>query len=380
MTRARAASRTEVGLARDRNEDAMHADVERGIYAVADGVGGRGHGEVASALACQAVAIAAREGLASLRRPCSPAELANVARHAVERACQAVHVEARPGAKHAGAATTLTLLLIDGSHAAMAHVGDSRLYLLRKGKLEQLSIDHTVAHELYRAGHIGPEEARRHAFRHVLSRSLGPHRSVVVDTLPLALAAGDLLLLTTDGLNDVVDEVDLMEELAGEELEVGVERLTQRSLELGGKDNATVVAVRIADVSQDSRALAVELLAKVEPFAALSLASRSRVIGSGSVETYPAGATVLRKGEGLAGLWMVVEGEARSGARRVLAPGDWLGEGALVRDEVATADVRVDAPARIFHLPARSWRRLARRRPVLAVSVLTRLAASALAR
>ena len=156
--------------------------------------------------------------------------------------------------------------------------------------------------------------------------------------------------------------------------------MTQRSLELGGKDNATVVAVRIADVSQDSRALAVELLAKVEPFSALSLASRSRVVGSGSVETYPAGATVLRKGERLAGLWMVVEGEARTDAQEVLRSGDWLGEGALVRNELAAAEVRVDAPARIFHLPARSWRRLARRRPVLAVSVLTRITASALAR
>ncbi len=380
---ALAFAQTHVGRVREINEDAYVADDVHGIYAVADGAGGAAHGELASRTAIARARGSILEDIASVKRPLAPRELAKVARRAVERACAAVHTLAAPDGEKAGAATTLTLLLVDGAHAVMAHVGDSRLYLLRRGKLEQLSADHTVANELFRAGHLSLLEARLHPFRNVLSRSLGPQRSVVVDILPLHLVPGDVLMLATDGLDSVIEEGGgLRSILRTDDLEGSASRLIDRTVELGGKDNATVVLVEVEDVAHDPYASAVHLLASVEPFAGLDLASRSRVVGAGVVDTLAAGETLLEHGDPLGGLWLVVEGTvAWNGDVSVeLERGEWFGAGALVADRRSPAHVAAIGKVTVFHLPQEGWRRLSRRRPLVGVAVLSRLAASAVGR
>ncbi len=382
MRKIRSAGLTHIGRVRSENEDAFVSDPGVGVFAVADGVGGARDGEVASAAAIARVHEEAQRRLAALVRPASPDALLQVVRQAVEAACEAVHVLSKTP-EHTGAATTLTVLLVDGACAAMGHVGDSRLYMLRDGRLEALSNDHSVANELLRAGFIGPDEARRHAFRRVLSRCLGPQRSVVVDTLCVHLAPGDTFVLATDGLNDVLDDVGTVEEiLSQEDLEVAASRLIEEANLRGGRDNATVVVVEISDASADPRVVAADLLRGVAPFGGLDMAARSRVVGAGTVKTWPTGATLLKEGKSLGGLWLVLSGSVcwSGAASAELDPGDWFGETALLKDIACPATIVAKTPVTVFRLPAEQWAKLARRRPLLALSVLQRLAFSLLLR
>ena len=368
------------GRKHSRNEDAYAADDTLGIYAVADGVSGGRNGEVAAATAIDAAYAFATEALAVLRRPVRPEDLAHVARQAVEHAAQAVNEIARADGSHAGAATTLTLLLVDGGQAAMAHVGDSRLYLVRDAHVEQLSVDHTVANDLLRAGYIGPEQSRRHSLRDVLSRALGPHRAVLVDTLQLHVAPRDTIMLATDGLEPVIDERTVVDQVArSDDVAAGAKRLVQRAEELGVQGDTTVVLVRIDDAADDPYATAAELLSGVDALAGLDLASRSRIVGAGTVDLLEAGGIVLHEGQPFGGLWLVVEGTLHwgGGTPVELVRGDWYGESALVTEVRAPVDITAKTAAKVFYLPAEKWSRLARRRPMLGVSVLTRLAAVA---
>lgn len=368
-----------VGLVRRDNQDRYLADRTNGIYAVADGVGGAPHGDAAAEAALTAASQYARRALASATRPIAPDELQKLARRCVEAAAAAVHRIARRGGSHHGAATTLTLVLHHGACSAMAHVGDSRLYLYRKRKLEQLSLDHTVANELERAGTMSRESARRHALKNVLSRSLGGRGGVEIDTLAVALAPGDALLLTSDGVNEAVDELGVS---AAMSVRDNARRLVERANGLGGKDNATVVLVRIEEVDDDPRVQAVELLARVPLFAELDLASRSRVVGAAFTEMLQPGETVARAGDALAGLYLVVCGALTwTGDVSVeLTPGAWFGEAALVSVARCPAYVIASEETVVLVLSAERWNKLARRRPRVGVSVLRALASGGFAR
>ncbi|MCR9159504.1 MAG: protein phosphatase 2C domain-containing protein [Nannocystaceae bacterium] len=368
-----------VGRVRTENQDRYLADRANGIYAVADGVGGAPHGEAAAEAALAAVSQRARKGFASLPKPIAPDDLRDLARRCVEAAGDAVAAIAKRGGTHDGAATTLTVLLHHEACAAMAHVGDSRLYLYRQRRLEQLSVDHTVANELHRAGTMSPERARRHPLRNVLSRSLGAGAGVEIDTLVLALAPGDIFLLATDGLNEAVDEVGVSHSAS---LPDNARRLLERANALGGKDNATAVFIRIEDVAEDPRVRAVELLESVTPFAGLDLASRSRVVGAAFLDTLAAGETLVRPHDALAGLVVVVEGRLAwtADTSLELGPGSWFAEAALVGRARSPAHVSATELTRVLVLSPERWNKLARRRPRVGVEVLRAIAAGGFAR
>lgn len=382
MKKIRSVGLTDVGRVRSNNEDAFACDEALGFFAVADGVGGAPGGEVVSAAAIAASRAEVERGLLGLARPVAPNALVSVARRAVEAACKAAYdVSHTPDT--AGAATTLTVLVVDGACGAMAHVGDSRLYSLRGGRLETLSIDHSVSNELLRAGLIGADEARRHSLSHVLSRSLGPHRSVIVETLPLHLVPGATLILATDGLNEALEEPEVVGAIAqSEDLAAVGRHLIEAANRLGGRDNATVVLVNVNEPTSDPRASAVELMRGVAPFSGLDLASRARIVGAGSVETWDAGATLLEEHQSFGGLWVVVTGSVCwSGATSAeLESGDWFGEAALLKETVCPATVVAKTAVTMFRLPAVNWAKLSRRRPLLGLSVLQRLAATLLIR
>lgn len=231
-----AAMRTDVGLVRKQNEDAAWYDEGLGIFAVADGMGGHMAGEVASALAIDAVKRIARSGacpgIASLREMVSSGH-EEIFSHARKNPAQC-----------AGMGTTLSVLWHTGNYAYIAHVGDSRVYRLRNGVLEQITQDHSLVEELVRAGVISKEEARVHPRRNIITRALGTNGENLPDLLAADTRRNDVWLLCSDGLNTMVEDEDIRRTLMELPLEAAADRLIDLALKAGGRDNVSVVLYR----------------------------------------------------------------------------------------------------------------------------------------
>jgi protein phosphatase len=268
--RVRSHGRTDQGRIRPHNEDQFliadltHAlqarqssldepDVRCGtpqgyLFLVADGVGGHAGGELASALAVNTVesfVVNTLNWCASLKSDNGDQLLAEFQR-ALKRADAKLIQAARERPELHGMATTLTLAYALNGELFIAHVGDSRCYLLRNGMLYRLTNDHTLVDEMVRQGALKPEEAAGHRLRHVVINVVGGHdRGVSVEVHKLPLDAGDRILLCSDGLTEMVPEEEILTALASdEEPATTCDRLVDRANELGGKDNITVVVAR----------------------------------------------------------------------------------------------------------------------------------------
>ena len=224
--------RTDVGLIRKQNEDAAWYDEKRGIYAVADGMGGHLAGEVASSMAMDAV-----QRLAAGHRTAGIRALEDMVRDAHE----AIAAHAAAHSECAGMGTTLSVLWRGGSFAYIAHVGDSRIYRLREGSLERITQDHSLVEELVRAGVITSEEARTHPRRNVITRALGTQGDNEPDILVTDIRKGDVFLLCTDGLNSMVDDAAIEKTLRENNPEHAADSLIEQALAAGGQDNVTVL-------------------------------------------------------------------------------------------------------------------------------------------
>ncbi len=226
---ARHAALTDIGLHRTTNEDSFVA--EPPLFAVADGMGGAQAGEVASALALETLA----EALAG------QADLPAAAGSANGRVWRA----ARSDRARSGMGTTLTAVLLRGDRLEYAHVGDSRLYLWRDGRLQQVTDDHSLVGEMVREGHLSREAAQTHPQRSILSRALGTEPDVEIDTGELPLRAGDAVLLCSDGLSSMVTDDTIAGVLAALDEPARVaRRLVSEAKSGGGHDNITVVVLR----------------------------------------------------------------------------------------------------------------------------------------
>ncbi len=238
MLRFSGAGVSDVGLVRPHNEDS--AFVGPYVAVVADGVGGAAAGEVASATAAYAVSATVLARLGE-----EPEELLldglEAARASIRRGVQG-------DLARLGMATTLTAVVCDGRRAVLAHIGDSRAYLLRGGELTRLTTDHTYVQRLVAAGQLHPDEVVRHPWRNVVLRSLdGDPVHEGVDLVPLALAPGDRLLLCSDGLSDLVPEPTIRELAAVADPHSAAAVLTRAALEAGGRDNVTAVVLDVVD-------------------------------------------------------------------------------------------------------------------------------------
>jgi len=232
---------SDVGRARSGNEDSYFCG--RTVFAVADGLGGHQGGEVASAAAV--APLAALDG----RELATPAEAAEALAAAIQEANSAILDRAAGDPSLWGMGTTMTAAAVtaDG-HLQLAHVGDSRAYLLRDGALEQLTTDHTVVAELVRRGRLTPELAAIHPERSILTRAVGLDARIPVDTPdPLDLRPGDQCLLCSDGLTEAVPDPTIAELLStDEDGNAACRSLIDAANEAGGPDNITVVLVRVS--------------------------------------------------------------------------------------------------------------------------------------
>jgi protein phosphatase len=244
-------SLTHVGMKRSSNEDSHCALVgpnappgSDALLAVADGMGGHAAGEVASAMAIQGIrSRLSRDGLGEASQ-LGALDYERLMKQVV----QDLNSEVREGAQQPatmGMGTTLTTALILGPLVIIAHVGDSRAYLFRKGKMQQLSQDHSWVAEEVARGAITESQAREHPRRNILTRALGVAADVEVDTSAHELEEGDVLLLCSDGLHGLVGDEEIARTSTAFDPQEACEVLVQRANDLGGNDNVTVVIVRI---------------------------------------------------------------------------------------------------------------------------------------
>jgi PPM family protein phosphatase len=239
-----AVARTSTGRVRTGNEDAFGFLPGDGIYVVCDGMGGAAGGEIASRLAVDTVLhrMAAGDGAGSNARDRIHEAIAEANRIVLERA------DREPGLY--GMGTTLVALMVgpapEPGKALIAHAGDSRCYLFRRGKLSLCTHDHSLVDEQMRLGTMTREEAERSPFRSVITRAIGTQETVSEEILEMDTEPGDLFLLCTDGLTREVPEEEIARVLGiGNDLQRAVELLVDQANEAGGRDNVTCLLVHV---------------------------------------------------------------------------------------------------------------------------------------
>lgn len=253
-------ARSETGPVRPHNEDSWLIDLDSGVFVVADGMGGHAAGEVASKLATDVVhSTLVGPGdpeETTLMRPGEDADdsadtLRERLRYAMNQASVKIRKEAEADSERRGMGTTLVVLVVDGDHAHLAHVGDSRAYLFRDGALVRLTRDHTVVQQEIDAGRLTPELARLLPHKHILTQSVGFHGPVEPDTVTRLVQPGDVFVLCSDGMTDPLDDHAIEAIIARTPIDMLAHELTEQALTEGSEDNVTVVVVGARDQDAD---------------------------------------------------------------------------------------------------------------------------------
>jgi protein phosphatase len=233
------AARTDVGLVRSRNEDAYLVEPQRGLWAVADGMGGHAFGDLASA--------AVIDALAGLPPPATLADFVESARARLVQVNETLRVEAR-ARQVPVIGSTVAALLACGLEAACLWAGDSRIYLFRGGRLQQLTRDHNQIEALKARG---ADLAAATASPNMITRAVGAADAIAFDVVPVTARDGDVFLLCSDGLSTPVEEAAIAAALAPGDCATAAQELIAHALANGGRDNITVVVVRVDDLSGD---------------------------------------------------------------------------------------------------------------------------------
>ncbi len=241
---------TEVGQRRDHNEDSFLVDEALGLFVVADGMGGHAGGGTASRLAVETIRSTiqhARESEPEIfggKGGSEDTAVPDLMRQAVEEACAVIFRAAQDDPDLAGMGTTVTAALVDGKTAFVAHVGDRRCYLLRQGRIYQVSEDHSLVNEQLKAGAISADEAKHSRFKNIITRSVGFEQQVQVDLMGLELEDQDALVICCDGLSNMVDDPEILHIVEESPLDVAPGRLVALANDRGGDDNITVIVIR----------------------------------------------------------------------------------------------------------------------------------------
>ena len=237
---------TDTGRLRSNNEDAIACEPEIGLAVLADGMGGYQAGEVASAMATGTVSSALGSWLLTHGPKTSSREIGLAMRLSVDRANLVIHQAAIDNSEFTGMGTTLVVAVFSGGRALVGHVGDSRCYRWRDGRLEQLTRDHSLLQEQVDAGVLSPQQAELAPHRNLVTRALGVETEVVLDVGEHAVLPGDLYLLCSDGLTGMLKDDQIQHILMTErDLDRAVDRLITGANEEGGVDNISVVLARV---------------------------------------------------------------------------------------------------------------------------------------
>ena len=380
---------TDVGCVREHNEDNFLVDKKLSLFMVADGMGGHAAGEVASAIAVRTLheeIKRERELLTDFVNGARGAsrvtnkDILALLEHAVQRACSRIHEEAENDPAKRGMGTTLSALLILGTRGFIAHVGDSRIYLSRAGTVQQITEDHTVFNELIKRGKLSKEQIDKIGHKNAITRAVGVYERVDVDTLMIEVLPGDDFLLTSDGLTGYLETADELAPWFAQDGDTASKGLVELAKERGGKDNITVVIVRlVADAAAgDDRAkrlaLKRETLARMPLFARLSDRELLRVMQAVEVRKYEPEQVVIREGDKGDELFIVLSGKVkvqRGGETLTrLGAGEHFGEMALIRAVPRSATVLADGHAELIAIRRVDFFELLRTEHEIAVKML----------
>lgn len=375
---------SDVGRVRDHNEDGWLIDDDLGLVAVADGMGGHAAGEVASATALATVRdqLRARKSLLDgfAREPTAEAKqtLLSEIEGAVHMAAKTIFEAAERDARRRGMGTTLSMLVVAGGQGFMAHVGDSRIYLLRSGRLHQLSEDHSFLWEQIKKGALTPEQASRSRYKNVITRAVGITESVQVDTLVLDVLPGDRLLLCSDGLHGYVKSDDELASILEDGGESATEQLVRLANERGGKDNITCLVLEIPGDAAHPSALEItgrlDTLQQIPLFRHLDYKELVKVLNATRVRDFDAGDVIIGEHDAGDEFYVLVTGEVEVSKGGVvlttLMDRAHFGEMALVDRSPRSATVRATRPTRTLGLSRRAFFHLVKTEPVLSSKLL----------
>lgn len=266
--RVQAVGLTDTGKVREHNEDSIAWDGDIGLYVLADGMGGYNAGEVASGIAVKTIINLVREAflaqdldgvdqVTSLHRP------SIILRDAIARANKIIHQTSKSQSQCEGMGTTVVAALFYDNRVALAHVGDSRTYRLRKDAFEQLTMDHSLLQELVDRGFYSPEEAQRATNKNYVTRALGVESAVEVEVQEQVVEPDDWLVLCSDGLTDMVEDEDIHLTIStfGGNLDTVARQLVQLANDSGGRDNISVVLAKVVELFPARRGILDRILA-----------------------------------------------------------------------------------------------------------------------
>jgi serine/threonine protein phosphatase PrpC len=250
-----AVARTDVGRKRDGNEDSFCVAPDLGLFVVADGMGGHAAGEVASRLAVHTILewmakSLSGEDVEMVRPPAARCSReANFLLSSIRQANRIIFEAAQSRREYAGMGTTVVSVLAVDDHVVLAHVGDSRIYRIRDDRIVQLSRDHSLVQQQVERGIISPQEAHGSQYRHLITRALGLKESLEVELEEQPARPGDVLLLCSDGLSDLVEDEEMLAILRehGDELEKACQALVDRANYKGGDDNITALLIQVRE-------------------------------------------------------------------------------------------------------------------------------------
>jgi PPM family protein phosphatase len=233
------------GRARSNNEDSVATDADVALVVLADGMGGYNAGEVASNMATSFIRTELGRWLREANAQATDAEVKRAMDICVDNANRAIFDAANANPQYAGMGTTLVVAVFRPHHVLLGHVGDSRCYRLRGGRLVQITRDHSLLQEQIDAGLITPEQAAFSANKNLVTRAVGVEDTVLLETHQHDLLPGDLFLMCSDGLSDMLDDAGIAQLLlSNESLESTCQALVDAANDAGGKDNISVILVR----------------------------------------------------------------------------------------------------------------------------------------
>lgn len=268
-------AQTDVGKQRSHNEDNFVASLELGLFGVADGMGGHASGEIASRTALESLVEAVRGRIKELRQLVEEnaekhrKKIISLMDSVIQQTARAVYELSQSKASSRGMGTTLSVLLTLGNKALVAHVGDSRVFLLRDNQFTQLTEDHSLVREQLRLGLITEEEAERSPYKNVITRAVGASDSVEPDIMMIDLQPNDRFLVCSDGLHGYFEEPELQTELTEKNLSSIPQRLIDLANHRGGRDNITAVIVSVVEGDSAADANEVgEITNPVDPISA----------------------------------------------------------------------------------------------------------------
>jgi serine/threonine protein phosphatase PrpC len=381
---------TDVGKKRETNEDNFLVDKKLSLFVVADGMGGHASGEVASQLAVHEFRNAVDAGREPIERFAKaeagvrPNEVLSLLENAIQTAGQAIYHKGQAEPEKRGMGTTCSALLIAGDRGFIAHVGDSRIYMLRAGQVVQLTEDHSLVNELIRRGRVTKETfetSQYKAYKNAVTRAVGVYETVQGDTIDFEILPGDQFLLCSDGLHAYLDDARIIEALKGDDVKLLPKRFIDLANTGGGHDNITAIVVRVegqpaaADDRAAELARKVDVLRKMPLFRHLIYKEILRLLNVTTVREYAPGEEIIKEGTPGDEMYILLRGKIRLHKNDAfithLEPGSHIGEMALIdRRQPRSASATAEERSRVLLLSRRDFYEIIRKEPQLSTKLL----------